>query len=70
MQDPLKFKKGPMGHMLDVRSAMSELSEVAKQWCRAFDAGDTEAVEDMGRVMAECLKQMGESSAKAAAGEM
>jgi hypothetical protein len=55
--------------MLDVRKAMGELTETARQWCRAFDAGDLQAVEGLGLMMAECLKRMGESSAKAAAGK-
>lgn len=51
--DFLKFNKGPMGYMIDMRQAMSRVREAASQWIDAFDCGDFKAIEDIGRIIGE-----------------
>jgi len=64
VKSPTKYRKGRMGYMLDMRKEMSRLSEVTKEWCRAFDTGDEEAVGSLGELFKEIMGDF----AKAAAG--
>jgi hypothetical protein len=48
-----KLKKGSLGFLLDARGAMARLATAANQWCAAFDAGDQEALTQLGAVLGE-----------------
>ncbi len=58
MKSPTEYRKGRMGYMLDMRKAMKRLSQVSNEWCRAFDAGDEEAFENLGQIFKETLEEI------------
>ena len=45
IKDPKGYVKGPMGYYLDIRKGMEQISRITLEWCKAFDAGDTEAMD-------------------------
>ena len=51
----MSYTKGAMGHMLDMRQAMGEICEASREWCAAFDVGDSEAMEHLGGILQEAL---------------
>ena len=52
----LKYKKGPLGFMQDMRKAMQEIHVTSGEWCKAYDCGDAKAIEDLNTIMAERMK--------------
>jgi hypothetical protein len=61
-----KIKKGPLGYAMDYRNAMARLSEIARQWCVAFDAGDQEAMGGLFSMFEEVLKDLTEAGTEIA----
>lgn len=54
-----QYTKGPMGFWIECRKAMGELSVASREWCRAFDAGDMQAITDVGKILAEAMRDVG-----------
>lgn len=55
MKEP-KYKKTQMGRALDVRKAMGAVTASATEWCKAFDAGDMEALAQLSQIFGEVLE--------------
>lgn len=51
-----QYKKGPMGYMLDLREAMGRTHQLTGEWCKAFDAGDDEAMLHLSEMCGEAAK--------------
>lgn len=57
-----EYRKGVMGHMLDMRRAMGETAVAAREWCRAFDAGDQDALQHLGEIIGEVMAGLGDAA--------
>lgn len=51
-----KYKKTSMGYWLDARRAMARIETVSREWCKAFDAGDAEALGMQAQLWSEALE--------------
>jgi hypothetical protein len=51
-----RYKKTTLGHMHDARQAVKRIETTAGEWCKAFDAGDLAAVNDLSVVMLEAYQ--------------
>lgn len=56
-----KYNKTSMGYWLDARRAMARIETVSREWCKAFDAGDAEALAMQAELWAEALKDYSEA---------
>jgi len=61
---PGKYKKGKYGYMMDFRRTMGRLGEITREWCRAFDAGDSEALEQLVDLFEESQAELKAASVK------
>ena len=59
-----QYKKGQFGYLLDMRKAMARVKTIATEWCRAFDVGDTVAAENLGELLGEAMRELGDASEK------
>jgi hypothetical protein len=50
-----RYKKGPMGHYMDMRAAMIRAHTAMGEAIKALDAGDVQALQDLSTVTAEAL---------------
>ena len=60
-----EYKKGPMGHYaFDLRRAIQKMGHTCAEWCKAFDAGDTQALDDLSKLLQESGQGMCEAAEK------
>lgn len=61
---PIEYKKGPLGIMADMRGAMARIETSAGMWCRAYDQGDTGAIETVWVILIEAIEDFTAASKK------
>ena len=65
IRSPKRYEKSVMGYYLDMRSSMGRIANISGEWCKAFDVGDTAALEIIGDEMNVELRAFTQAGEKA-----